>query len=121
MWKDAAMLTVACVLYINMGLHDAIVKRIGFSLPITGCPKCLCFWSVLLSNILHRSPIVECVAVSFLCSYSALWLSLAYDALSTLYNKLYERITNQADAKSTDPETLSYEDSEAGADAMPQM
>ena len=115
------MITVACVLYINMGLRDAIVERIGFSLPITGCQKCLTFWIVLVSNLIHRSPITECLAVSFLCSYAALWLSLAYDALATIYNRLYERITNHAYAKSTDPETLADESPEAGADAMPKM
>ena len=119
MWKDAAMLTVACVLYISMGLHDAVVERIGFSLPITGCPKCLSFWSTLGLNIIHGHPIVQCIAVSFLCSYAALWLTLAFDALSTLYNRIYERITNLADTESTDPETLTDEDSEAGADALP--
>ena len=113
------MITVSCVLYINMGLHDAIVERIGFSNPITGCPRCLTFWSVLVANIVHRYPIITSVAVSFLCSYAALWLSLLYDYLSTIYNEFYERITNQADTKSTDPETIADESPEAGADAMP--
>ena len=108
------MLTLACVLYIDMGLHDAIVRRVGFSLPITGCPKCLTFWLVLASSLLHRGSVVQSVAVSFLCSYAALWLSLAYDALTTLYNYIYERITNAAAS-----EAASDEDAEAGSDALP--
>lgn len=119
MWKDAAMLTVACVLYINMGLHSAIVERIGFSLKITDCVKCSSFWLVLATNVIHGYPLIQCVAVSFICAYAALWLALVYDALTILYNTIYDEITNRADAKSTDPETPADEGSEAGADALP--
>lgn len=119
MWKDAAMLTIACVLFINMGLEEAIRETVGFGFKIFSCPKCLSFWSVLVLNIIHGYPAVQCIAVSFICSYSALWLSLVYDVLSNIYNRIYDEITNQADAKNTDPETLSDEGPKAGADAMP--
>lgn len=114
MWKDAVMLTVACVLYISMGLHDAIVRRVGFSLRITDCVKCLVFWLTLIYNIVCRHPVVECVAVSFLCSYAALWLTLGYEALARIYNDLYDKITNSAAT-----EAPTDEDAEADTDALP--
>ena len=116
MWKDAVMLTVACVLYINMGLHAAIVERTGIDLRITGCPKCASFWVTLASNIIHRCPFVECLAVSFLCSYSALWLTLGYEAMTKLYNNIYDKISNPGNA-----EAASDEDPEADTDALPTM
>ena len=99
------MLTACCVMYINMGLHEAVVEKIGFSLRITGCAKCLTFWSVLALNLLGRYPVVECVAVAFLCSYAALWLTLLGDVLTTLYNKIYESIQN-TDASEDSPANL---------------
>lgn len=86
------MLTVACVLYIHMGLHDAVAGKVGFSLRITGCAKCLTFWAVLALNVFGGYPALKCVAVSFLCSFAALWLSLLCDELTMLYNRLYDSI-----------------------------
>ena len=118
MWKDAAMLAVACVLFINMGLEEALRGTLGFGIKIFSCPKCLTFWCVLALNVLHGYPLVQSVAVSFVFAYAALWLSLAYDALSNLYNRLYDEITNHA-AEGSCSEAPSDDGPEAGSDALP--
>ena len=109
------MLTVACVLFISMGLEGAIRGTLGFGFKIFSCPKCLTFWSVLALSVCRGCTAVECVAVSFLCSYAALWLSLSYDALAILYNRLYDGITTQAATEKADTEAAA----EAGSDALP--
>jgi len=93
MWEGAIMIAASCVLYISMGLHDAIVRVTGINLRITGCPKCLGFWCVLAYCLISGNGIVRSVFVAFSLAYAALWATLLLDALSTLYNRLYEKLT----------------------------
>ena len=116
MYREAALLTTACVLFVQMGLADAIQARLHFRSVLLSCPKCCTFWSVLLLSMIQRQGPVQCVAASFICSYAALWLALLYDCLAALYNRIYDKITNQTDTE----DSGSADDSEAGAaDAVP--
>lgn len=99
MLREAAMLTLSCVLFVQMGLSDAMQETIRVRLRILSCPKCCTFWSVLVLTLVRGNGIVDSVAVSFASSYLALWLSLLYDYVATIYNKAYESIT-----ETTDPE-----------------
>lgn len=65
-------------------------------LPILNCPKCLTFWSVLVYELwcVGFSDIPTVLAISFLCSYVAIWLELIMYAIDTLYNKLYGILEN---------------------------
>ena len=107
MITEAALITVSCVLFVQMGLSRAIQDVAGFRSEILSCPKCSTFWSVFVYLLVTGNGIVESVAASFLSSYSALWLSLLYDALAKLYNDCYEAISETDDAST---------DAEAGAD-----
>ena len=109
MWKDAALLTLSAVLFVQMGLSEAIQGVLRFKSRILSCPRCCTFWSVLAWSLLHRCAIVESVAVSFLSAYFALWLALLYDAMAVKYNKTYGKISTEAD---TD---------KAGADEVSQL
>ena len=112
MIREAALITLSCVLFVQMGLSEAIQDAIRVHVKIPSCPKCLSFWSVLAYLVLNGYGITESVAVSFLSSYCALWLSLLYDALARLYNYCYEAIS----------ETRAAEDAEAAdPDAVPKM
>lgn len=89
---EAVLITLCCVLFISMGLSGAVqerTRRIGF----LSCPKCLTFWVCLVYFLASGYPLLDSVTASFISSYSALWLSLVYDLLATLYNKIYETIT----------------------------
>ena len=91
MWKEAAQITVVCVLAIQMGLIDAIGKLIHREFHVLSCPKCLVLWVSLGWHLLHSNPLLESAFVSFLSSYAALWLTMAYDYIATKYNKAYQK------------------------------
>lgn len=115
MLKEASLVTVSCVLFVQMGLSQAIQERMGFRSVVLSCPKCATFWSVLAYSLITGNGILPSVAASFVSSYCALWLSLLYDALAKLYNSCYEAIT-ETDDTAPDAET---DDTETATDAMP--
>ena len=100
MWKEAAEITLVCVLAIQMGLVDAIGKLIRYEFRILSCPKCCVLWCSLGWHLIHFRPVLDSVFVSFLSSYAALWLTLAYDYIATKYNGAYEKITDTSEAES---------------------
>ena len=81
-----------------MGLFDAIQEVLHIGFRIVSCEKCLTWWVCLMNCVWHEYAPIESVAVSFICSYSALWLSLFYDVMASLYNYIYEQITQTTDA-----------------------
>lgn len=113
MIKEVALIMVSCVLFVQMGLSDAITRILRVHFPPLSCVKCLTFWSVLVWSIIAGRNAIELVATSFVASYCALWLSLAYDAVATLYNYIYEQITKTND---TSPDA-EKSDSHAGIQA----
>lgn len=100
MWKEAAQITVVCVLAIQMGLVDAIGKLIHYEFRVLSCPKCCVLWCSLGWHLLHSNPLLSSVFVSFLSSYAALWLTLAYDYIATKYNRIYQKVTDADKAES---------------------
>lgn len=116
---EAALITVSCVLFVQMGLSDAVQETLRFRSRIASCPKCLTMWTNLAYMLLTRHMLVESVAVSFICSYAALWLALIYDILATLYNYIYDSITEKADSAEASAEVESSEAS--GTDAVSEM
>ena len=100
MWKEALQITIACVLAIQMGLVDAVGKVIHYEFRVLSCPKCCVLWCSLGWHLLHSYPVLDSVCASFLSSYAALWLSMAYDYIATKYNKAYKTITDSAEAES---------------------
>lgn len=107
MWKDAALITVSCVLFIQMGLSEAIQKVLHIRIQIISCPKCLTMWTNLTFLILSKNRILDAVAVSFLFAYIALWLALLYDSIAVLYNMCYEKITPTQDTPSAEADGVS--------------
>ena len=89
------MVAVSCILYIGMGLHDAVSDVLGVRIRITGCPKCLTYWSVLAYCLLSGCRFVPSMFAAFSLAYCALWASLLLDALAKLYNNYYDK--NQTD------------------------
>ena len=123
---EAAMVLACSVLFIGMGLSGEIQRIAGISLKVLNCPKCLTFWSTLAVLLARRHPVLPSVAVSFLASYAAMWLTLAYDAATVKYNALYEKITETpgtGEGFGPDSPTAAGEDGlQASADdEVPQM
>ena len=117
---EVALITVSCVLFIQMGLSDAVQRTLHISLRIVSCPKCLTWWICLGYLVTHDYGIIVSVATSFICSYAALWLALAYDVLATLYNHAYTQITR--DTAETPEAGIPVKDGTApGSDAVSEM
>ena len=98
-WIDIASIVFICTTANHLGLVKAIEGTLRIKLPIINCPRCLTFWSVIVYGvveanssffILHSS--LKLLAISFLASYSAIWLELLEGYIDTLYLKLYEKI-----------------------------
>ena len=124
MGREAALIAVSCVLFVQMGLAGAVQETLHFKSRILSCPKCLTFWSVLLWDLAHGTPAVLSVAASFILSYAALWMALALDGLTVLYNALYDAITETTEdttetaAPGDGPQA---NDAAPAADEVPQM
>lgn len=116
------MIALSCVLFVSMGLAQAIQEYVPFRLRILTCPKCLTFWSVLAYNLITGQGVIRSIAVSFITAYIALWAALALDLLNLLYNWIYEKITtnqSSAEAQGSDPDTDKPDTEVGSADALP--
>lgn len=97
MFLEVARITVSVVLFIQMGLSEAIQDVIQIRIRFLTCPKCLTWWSCMCYLTITGHPLLVSLATSFIASYCALWLSLLYDSLALLYNYCYEQISKTND------------------------
>ena len=93
-WIDIACIVFVCVTANHLGLVKAIEDVSKKEIPILNCPKCCSFWCTLLYGLwfVGFSDLPLVLAISFLCSYLAVWLELAEGYIDTLYQKLYDKI-----------------------------
>lgn len=100
-WSDIACIVFVCVTANHLGLIEAIQLVLKWNtLPIVSCPKCLTFWMTLVygcCNTATYGTMITVLAVSFLASYSAIWLEMLEGYVDTLYLKCYEKIYPPAD------------------------
>lgn len=92
MWMDIACIVFVCVTANHLGLVKAVETVLNRKLAVINCPKCLSFWSVLIYTTVTMDDIALILAISFLCSYLAIWLELFEGFIDKLYMKLYETI-----------------------------
>lgn len=101
-WIDIASIVIVCVTANHLGLVKAIEDTMHRDLKIINCPKCFSFWSVLAYSVITSCETIPSLAISFICSYLAIWLELFEGFIDTLYNKVYEKIyTNASDDEAT--------------------
>ena len=95
MWIDIACIVFVCVTANHLGLVKAIEDITQKEMPIVNCVKCSAFWCTLAYSLwfVGFSDIPLVLAISFLASYSALWLELLEAYIDTLYMMAYEKIT----------------------------
>lgn len=118
---EAAIIMTCCVLFIQMGLSDAIQSKLHIRLRILSCPKCLTFWSCMGWFALHGDFSIRTVAASFIASYCSLWLALLYDGLAVAYNYLYEEISKTSGSSEDAQDAGPGKGRNAQADEVPQM
>lgn len=113
-WTDIASIVFVCVTVNHLGLISAIEDTIGKKLPILNCPKCLTCWCVMLYCLCNSDGhITQTLAISFLCSYLAIWLEMLEAYTDTLYMICYDKITKG----NTERETATS--AQGGTDAGP--
>ena len=91
-WIDIASIVFVSVTANHLGLIKAIEGIAKMEIPIVNCPKCLTWWITLVYTIICSREVFTSLAISFLCSYLAIWLELLEGFVDTLYNKLYDTI-----------------------------
>ena len=91
-WIDIACIVFTCVTANHLGLVSAIEKAAKHSLKIVNCVKCSSFWFVLIYMLVTTFDVILSLAISFLATYSAIWLELLEGYVDTLYLKIYEKI-----------------------------
>lgn len=87
---------LCCVLFIHMGLGDAVTKVIKRNLSLFGCVKCLTFWTTAAYTFLCLNfPLVKCAAVAFVAAYVALWVDMLFSYLAVWYEKWYKSVASE--------------------------
>jgi hypothetical protein len=95
MCGDIAMIVFVAVTANHLGLIAAIEDFFRVEIAIVNCPKCLSFWMTLGYCVFGHSNglgLIGCLAISFLASYSAVWLELFEGFIDKLYSKAYDKI-----------------------------
>lgn len=115
MWIDIAGIVFVCVTANHLGLVEKIEEIIG-KLPIIDCPKCFSFWCVCAYTLFVSHEVITSLAISFLCSYVALWLELLEAYIDNIYMKIYEKIYTTANDKVT-----SDSDGDNSESPMPEL
>ena len=91
--EGVGYILLGCVLFIHLGLGDAISKVIKRCLSLFNCVKCFTFWTMLAYTALFFEwSFIKCVAVAFVSAYAALWIDLFFAKLSTKYEKWYKGV-----------------------------
>lgn len=86
------LIFLSCVLFVHLGLGETICRIIRLDLYILKCPRCICFWSVLVYTLFATYLCWEaCLAIAFVSSYLALWVDLALTKIAKVYEKLYDK------------------------------
>ena len=79
---------VSCVLFIHLGLGEAIERTLRVRFVLLRCVKCLTFWSMLAYSLIHSLPLESALCLSFVSAYAALWADIPLAKLANLYEKL---------------------------------
>ena len=123
------MLTFSCVTANHLGLITAMERVIHHPIPIANCPKCFTFWSVLTYGIVtvpcvfpHGliAAIPRLLAISFLCSYLAIWLELLEGFIDIQFNKIYATLYPTANYTDTAPTTQPEDNSDSTLPHLPE-
>lgn len=105
----------------HLGLIREIEHIYGHRLKVVDCPKCAAFWATLVYGLWAIRPFygeyILILAISFLASYTALWLELIEGFIDVLYDKVYEKIYREP----TDNAPAAGPDEADTAGSMPEL
>lgn len=87
-----AMILFCCVMFIHLGLGEAICKTIHIDFILFKCVKCLTWWMILCYTLFNDYTLIESCFTAFLASYSALWFDLLLAKMSKIYEQEYGKL-----------------------------
>ena len=98
-----ALVWFSAVMFIHMGLGEAVERTLHIRFVLLHCVKCLSFWTTLAYSLLVvKLPCEAATALSFALSYASLWADLALAKLSIVYEDLYQSVAAETQADSAD-------------------
>lgn len=83
---------ISCVLFIHLGLGEAIENTLRVRFVLFRCVKCLTFWCVLAYSLVHSLPVEVSLCAAFVCAYVALWMDIPLAKLAIIYEKLNQNM-----------------------------
>lgn len=90
---SVALVSFCCIMFIHLGLGDAISKVLRIDFVLFRCVKCLNFWMVLCYTFLFvKLSLIGSLSVAFLTSYIALWIDLLLAKIAKVYDIWYKKI-----------------------------
>ena len=93
-----ALVWFSAVMFVHMGLGEALCKTFRFNFILFLCPKCMAFWTVLgYSLLIIKLPIEMSAAVAFLLGYAAIWVDLLLGKLADAYESLESKEKEEQD------------------------
>ena len=104
---------ISCVLFIHLGLGEAIERTLRVRFVLLRCVKCLTFWSTLAYSLIHSLPLESALCLSFVSAYASLWADIPLAKLANLYEKLNKDMDAEESAyPSATPGTEENQDNE---------
>lgn len=95
-WLDIASIVFVSVTANHLGLIGEMEHIYGHRIKVLNCPKCLSFWLTAIYGLWGTGPsygeFARLFAISFLASYSSIWLELIEALIDNIYNKIYDKI-----------------------------
>ena len=96
--KGIVLVWFSCVMFIHMGLADAVAQRLRVQWALLSCAKCLSFWSVLgYSFLVVQLPLPNSLATAFLMAYASLWADLGMGKIARIYEELSNHLESEAE------------------------
>ena len=113
---------ISCVLFIHLGLGEAIERTLRVRFVLLRCVKCLTFWSMLAYSLIHSLPLETALCLSFVSAYAALWADIPLAKLATLYEKLNKDMaTEESEHPSAAPGTEENQGHEGQKSPLPEL
>ena len=106
--ESVGYILLCCVLFVHLGLGDAVAKVIRRNLSLFSCVKCFTFWTILAYTLFFEFEPIKCIAVAFVCSYLALWADLVLSKIAVIYETWYKGVVaEELDSTDRDKENKS--------------
>ena len=97
-----ALVSFCCLMFIHLGLGEALNRETRLDFILFRCVKCLNFWSVLCYTLfVVKLPFVESSATAFATTYAVVWIDLIMAKIARKYDIWYNQTEEDNDSTQT--------------------